>query len=156
METSLQDIEPKEIKDFFKHICFVINEYKERENARGELNGQIRKIREAPKKWIFEREVKGLHEKVDKVLSTEKKLSGSRDYAKLISNLNDKIGFLEGQLAKVREERDEALFENRARISEIHDSVSHIKSRMYKFIKAKEERDKRLKELEKKIKRVAG
>lgn len=154
MEASLQNIGPGQIKDFFKHVCFVINEHKEKEKAREDLHKQIRKIREAPKKWIFEKEVKGLHEKVGNVLATEKKLLAYKDDAKLIKRLKDKVNFLEGQLAKAKAERDEALFENRERANEIQDSLRYIKSRMHRFIRAKEERDKRLKELEKKVERV--
>lgn len=154
MESSLENIKPEEINDFFKHICFVINENKEREEARKELHKQINKIKEAPKKWIFEKEVKGLHEKFDKVLSTEKKLLGYKDESKLISQLKEKMQFLEQQLATVKRERDEALFVNKEKMNEIQDSINLIKSRMYKFVRAKEERDKRLRELEKKVKKV--
>jgi len=155
MITSLQNIGPEEIQDFFKHICFVVNEHKERENAREELHKQIKKIKTAPKKWIFEKEVKGLHEKVGKVLTAEKKLLSYKDDTRLINQLNDKIKFLEGQLARVKGEKDEALFENRGKIEEIQGSIGDIKSRMHTFIRAKEERDKRLTELEKKVKIVA-
>lgn len=155
MITSLQDIEPEEIKDFFKHICIVVDEHKEREKAREELHKQIKKIKTAPKKWIFEKEVKGLQKTVDNVLHTETKLLKYKDDTKLINKLNDKIKFLEGHLVKIKGEKDKALFENRQQISEIQNYINHIKSRMYIFIRAKEKRDKRLKELEKRIEKVA-
>lgn len=154
MESFLQDIKPEEINDFFKHICFVINENKERQKAREELHKQIKKIKTSPKKWIFEKEVKGLHEKVGKVLDTEKKLLGYKNDTKLIKQLNDKTMFLEQQLSKAKNERDKALFENRQQIGELKDSLSYIRSRIYSFIRAKEERGKRLKELEKRVKTV--
>ena len=93
MGTSLQNIEPNELKDFFRHICLVINEHKQREDARKDLHRQIKKIREAPKKWIFEKEVKGLNEKFEKVLDTEKRLLNYKDESKLINQLTDKIKF---------------------------------------------------------------
>ena len=116
---------------------------------------QIEKIKEAPKKWVLEEEVRGLHKKVGKVLDTEKKLLGYKDDARLVNKLNEKIKYLEGQFAKMKGERDKALFENREKIGEVHSSMRNIKSRVHIFIKAKEKRDKRLKELEKKVKKVA-
>ncbi|MBL7054405.1 hypothetical protein ISS05_01455 [Candidatus Woesearchaeota archaeon] len=155
METSLQDIKPDEIRDFFKHICFVISEYEERNKARMELKKHIERIKTAPKKWILHQEIKNLHEKVGEVIDKEKKLLGYGDDTKLINQLNDKLSFLEAQLSKARMERNKALFENREAISEIHDSVRQIKSRMHTFITAKEERDKRFKELEKKVEKTS-
>jgi hypothetical protein len=154
MQTSLHDIEAEEIEDFFKHICLAINEHKQNEEAKKDLEMQIKKIREAPKRWILEKEIKGLDEKFDRVLATEKKLSDYRDYDKLVKHLMNKISFLEGQLGRVKKERDAALSENRKRISEIKDYIKHIRSRMEIFLKAKEERDRRLEELENKVDRV--
>lgn len=156
METSLQNINPEEINDFFKHICFVINEHKEGEEAIRELHNQIKKIKTAPKKWIFEKEVDGLHDKIDKVVIAKKNLFAYKDNAKLISQLNDKINFLEEQFDKVKTERDNVLLENREKINEIQDSLKYMRSRISEFSRAKEERDKKLRELEKRAKKVVS
>ncbi len=155
MENSLKHADLDGVEIFFRHICLAVNKHRELEKARAELHKQIEKIKEAPKKWILEEEVKGLHKKVGKVLDTEKKLLGYKDDARLVNKLNEKIKHLEGQFAKMKGERDKALFENREKIGEVHNSMRNIKSRVHIFIKAKEERDKRLKELEKKVKKVA-
>ena len=155
METSLKHVDLNGVETFFRNICLVIKEHKEMEKARAELHKQIQKIKEAPKKWIFEEEVEGLHKKVSKVLDTEKKLLGYKDDTELINKLNAKIKSLEEQFAKMKAERNEALFENRGKINEVHTSMRNIKSKVHTFIKAKEERDERLKELEKRVKKVA-
>ncbi|GAJ12879.1 unnamed protein product, partial [marine sediment metagenome] len=113
---TLQNIEPEEVQDFFKHICLVINEHKEREKAKDELKKQIKKIKTAPKKWILDKEVNELHKTVGNVLHTETKLLKYKDDTKLIKKLNGKIKFLEGRLAKIKREKDKALFENRQQI----------------------------------------
>ena len=147
MENSLKHADLDGVEIFFMHICSFINKHKEREKARGELHKQIEKIKDAPKKWILEEEVKGLHKKVGKVLDTEKKLLGHKDDSQLVNKLNEKIKHLEQQFAKMKDERDKALLEKKEKISEAHSSIQEIKSRVHTFIKAKEERDKRLKEL---------
>ena len=155
MELSLKHADLDGVETFFRHICLAINKHGEREKARAELHRQIEKIRDAPKKWILEEEVKGLHKKFGEVLNTEKKLLGYKDDTHLINRLNEKIKHHEGQLAEMKSERNKALFENRELIKEAHNSMRNIKSRVHTFIKAKEERDKRLKELEKKVNKVA-
>jgi len=155
MELSLKHADLDGVETFFRSICLAVNKHEEREKARAELHRQIEKIKDAPKRWILEEEIEGLHKKFGEVLDTEKKLLGYKDDTQLINKLNEKIKHLEGQLAEMKSERNKVLFENREMIKEAHNSMKNIKSRVHTFIKAKEERDKRLIELEKKIKKVA-
>jgi vacuolar-type H+-ATPase subunit I/STV1 len=154
MTDSLQGISPEEIKEFFKHICFVVRNQKEREEARREMHKQIMKIKTAPKKWILDKEIGKLHKTVENVVDAETKLPKYKDNAVLLRHLSDKVRFLETQLAKVRKEKEEAVLENRRKIEEIKASVEQIRARMFDVIKAKEERDRRIRELEKKAKKI--
>ena len=137
MESSLQNLDKEEVKEFFKHACFVINNNKKKENAEQELYRQINKIKNAPKRWILEKEIKGLHEKIGKVLSAEKQLLGYDNESTVVRQLNSTIKLLEKQMAIAREEKDKALTENRQRINEIYNSISNIKSRISEISKKK-------------------
>ena len=153
MENSLKHADLDGVEIFFMHICSFINKHKEREKARGELHKQIEKIKDAPKKWILEEEVKGLHKKVGKVLDTEKKLLGHKDDSQLVNKLNEKIKHLEGQFAKMKDERGKALLEKGEKddsqlVNKLNEKIKHLEQQ---FAKMKDERDKALLEKKEKI-----
>ncbi len=154
MESSLQNANLKGITNFFKQVCIVINDHEERTGARKEMYSQIKKVKTAPKKWILDKEANKIHKTVDNVLDTERRLFKYGDDPRLVGKLNDKIDFLEERLSNVKIERDKAVFENREKIREIQSSIRHTKEKISLFIKAKEKRDKKLKELEKRIRKA--
>ncbi len=156
MPSSLENINPEYLKGFLKHISIINNEIKSRRQAHHELRRQIDKVKAAPKKWIRDKEVKELQNKVNDVIEKEKNLLRYEDDKKTIDRLLDKIKLLESELAVVKRQRDEAISENEKEILALRKSLSSIRSRMSAFIKAKEERDKRLRYLEQKIQKVTS
>lgn len=155
MENSLENLEPNEVKEFFRHLCIYVNDFKERDKARYELSKQIDRVRDAPKKWIFDKEMKELNHKIDSVVKVERDINRYRDDKKVIENLLEKNKHLQRNLAIIKKQRDNAVGHNRLEIEKIKDSIMIIKDRMGVYLEAKEERDNRLQELESKVVRVA-
>lgn len=156
METydPLKTIKPRQIEDFFRHVCFVINDHKEKEIAHKDLNKQIKNIKQAPKKWIRDQEVDKLHTKVGKVLNAEKKILGFKDDQEIVKQLQQKIAFLEDQLDDTRKERDKAVVENKEKISELKGSLENVKGMLKNMVNAKRNKEKRLREVEEKVNKI--
>lgn len=155
MESSLESIRPEKIEKFLRSICRYSSESRARNQARNELSAQIHKIRHAPKKWIFNREVDNLKEKVSKVVDVEKSLLKYSDSTRTIESLLGKINFLESELKNAKKERDLAVYQGRQELDSLKSAMSRLKSRVEIYLRAKEKRDQRLKDLEKKVKTIA-
>lgn len=155
MENSLEKIRPEHISEFYRHICLAVKKKDQKKEARKELDYHLDQIKQAPKKWILHEKVKELPKKVDKIVNTEKESLGYENQEKVIQQLQEKINYLEGKLSKVKEQRDSAIFENKQQIQQVRSYLSRMRTRMEVFFKAKEKRDKRIKELEQKVIRTA-
>lgn len=155
IQDSLQTIKPEQVQDFFKHVCLAYKANDELLESRQELQRQIQKVKQAPKKWMLHKEVEELPKKVENVVKKEKRyIEYSNDLMELDS-LKQKIKHLESELYRVKEEKKKVITENREQIKNIKEYIVKIKSRMDLFMKAKEHRDRRFKELERKVVRSA-
>lgn len=135
MEETSEKINPKRLKSFVKHLCILAKKHKDREKARIELQQQIQRLKRfSSKKREMDEELKELNRKISLVLEKEIQLLGiergeGADSKKLMRNVG----------------------ENRERIRQIYNSINDIKSRLEEYINFKTEREKRIDELEKKI-----
>ena len=112
---SLDNINPSNLKNFFKELCIVNDRYAGRELAAYNMNlefGQLKKY-------------KSSH------ITTENMLSL-------------KIQKLEEELQQTREEKNRALGENRNRINELNDALVSIKTVMRELLEAKKQRIRHL------------
>lgn len=155
MENSLYNISPEHISEFYKNICLAVKKKGLKKEARKEFDYHLDQIRQAPKKWILNEKIRELPRKVDKIVYAEKESLGFENQDELINQLQEKINYLEDQLSKVKEQRDSAIFENKQQIQQVRSYLSKMRTRMEVFFKAKEKRDKRIKELEQKVIRTA-
>ena len=112
---SLDDINPSNLKNFFKELCIVNDRY-----AGRELAVYDRKI-----EFVQLKKYKSSH------ITTEKMLSS-------------KIQKLEEELQQTREEKNRALGENRNRINELNDALVSIKTLIHEMLEAKKQRIKHL------------
>lgn len=135
MEEASEKINPKRLKSFVKHICILTKKHKDREKARIELQQQIQKLKRfSSKKREMDEELKELNRKISLVLEKEIQLLGIRQ-----------------QESAASKELMNKVLENRDRIKEINNSISEIKRRLEGYIQTKTERERKIEELENKI-----
>lgn len=154
MNHKLDSINPEEVTNFLSHIGNVINEHQERHEVRKELDHHIKKIKSAPKKWIFNKEVNNLSKKIDKVINIEKKYMDKSTTSNLIRHLNQKIDLLQKQVGKLTKEKQDVIKSNKSEIENLRKILLDIRSKMVHYIKAKEHIDERNRIIEEKIKKV--
>jgi len=139
-EESSQSISQKRLKGFVRNLCIVAKKHKDREEARAGLQGQIKRLKRfSSKKKEMDEELRELDRKVSLVLEKEKGLSG----------VNKGESAASKRLMK-------NVIENKDRIKQMNDSISDIKQRMEEYINFKTARNKKIQELEKKIRTKSG
>lgn len=129
-------INPERLKSFVRNVCIVAKKHKEREEARAELEEQLRRLKRfSSKKKEMDEELKELNRKISLVLEKEVRL----------------LGIERGEGAVSRElMRNVAA--NGYKMGLINNSIKDIKAKLDKYIQMKTERERRVKELEKRIK----
>ena len=128
MEHALEHINPSQIKDFFRSLCLVSNRYKKKEHP------------------VYET-LKHLEKKHFKTLEKKSEAAIEKD-------LEVKINRLERELHQTKKERDKAVGENREQIHELNVSLLSIKTRMNEILEYKRQRERRIRELERKIRKT--
>ena len=150
-------IHPSELKHFFRHVCMIGREHSEREEAREELNNQVKKIKKIflsrnANKGDIEQELGQLNSKIDLVLKKESKLlKYTRVDENTVRHLTGKIKTLEEDLFITKREKDKAMISNKDEIKGITDVIVQMRSKMHQILKEKRYRQDRIKELEEKI-----
>ena len=155
---SSEHIDPAALKEFVRHVCIVIKKHHEREEARTGLERQIKKVKtislaKNPKRWLIEKELKVLNNKISLALEKESKLlgMGEKDSA-VILELKNKIQQLERELIEKERSETEGLTKNKEKIEEMDYTLKALKSKIEEIAVVKVEREKRIKELERRIK----
>ncbi|MBN4049132.1 hypothetical protein JYT91_00775 [archaeon AH-315-M20] len=121
----LEHINPSQVKNFFRSLCVVSNRYAHKEQAVSHRH--ITKLKKHPK--IKESE------------------------AVIEKELEVKINQLEQELHQTKQERDKAVDENKKQIHELNVALLSIKTRMNEILEHKKEREKIVRELERKIRK---
>ena len=137
MSESSKGIHPERLKSFVRHVCIVAKKHRDREKARSELQGQIKRL---------------------KRFSSKKK---EMEMDEELKELNRKISFVlekEAQLLRIGKEESAAskdlmynVVNNRDKINQMNESIRDIKERLKDYIELKTEREKKINKLEKKI-----
>lgn len=136
------------LKRFLKHLFIVSKKYRESELAKKGLEKQIKKVKtipfKNPKRWLVEKELKILESRINNVLSKEAEVLklGKEESCRSIE-LNSRIEELERQLRrsiKIGEEDKE-------KIAQLSLSLDEMKQSLGDRL----EREKRIKELEKRV-----
>lgn len=137
---SSQKINPRRLKSFVRHICVIAKKHKEREEARAELQNQLKRLKRfSSKKMGMDDELKELDRKISLVLEKEMELLGIR----------------QGE-SGVSKELMNRVLDNRERIRSINYSINEIRERLEDYIRMKTERERRINELEEKIRAKVG
>lgn len=148
---SSERINPEGLKKFVRHLCVVSKKYDDRESARKGLKTQIKKVKtislaKNPKRWLVEKELKALNDKISLVLEKESKLLGieEKDSA-LIAELQNKIQRLESEIVGRERSGEE-------KIKEMSDALTALREKVKQVAELKTGREQRIKELERRIK----
>lgn len=137
---SSQGIHPERFKSFVRHVCVVAKRHRDREEARAELQNQIKRLKRfSSKKREMDEELRELDRKISLVLEKEIQLLG--------------IGKEESAASK---ELMQDVAENRERARQISNSINEIRSKLDSYINMKMGREKRIAELECKIRARAA
>jgi predicted nucleic acid-binding Zn-ribbon protein len=129
-EDSSQKIDKRRLKSFVRHLCFIAKKHKDKEEAKGELEKQIKKIKQfTSKKKGIDKELKELNRKIALVLEKEMQLLGSSATKTLKSNVTH----------------------NNEEIKKMSDSMNSLKLKMENYMDFKTKRDRKIINLEKKI-----
>lgn len=149
----LEHISPSHVKRFFASLCAVSGRYEKKLHAIKDLDNQLEKIKKYSKGKLDAGDIPRLKSKINEVLESEKKILGhTRAETAKEKGLLEKIDELEHELQQAKQERDNAIEQNRKQIHELNDALLSIKMRMENLIEHKKEREERIMELEKKIK----
>ena len=155
---SLEQINPSQIRNFFVSLCAASSRYEKRQKAMLDLDKHMEKLQKHPKfkNLLNSNDISQLKSKINEVLGSERKILGNKKLMNAKENeLIGKINSLERELEQARLERDSALEENKQKIHELNIGLLSVKTRMEKLIEHKREREKRIRELEKKINKKA-
>ena len=122
-----------------------------------ELDRQLGKLRKTHvgRSLPRDKDISTIKAQVSEILDSERKIAGSRKRnTGHERELLQKIENLENELKIVKGERDEAVELNKERIHELTATLLSVKTRINTFAERKEERERRIKELESKIKKT--
>ena len=144
-------IDSKQAKHFFKKLAVVSLRYRKRQNAVGELNKHINRIKEQSTKKKFQEDMDMLHSKIKEVVKSEKGVRYMHEQNSNEVKLRKQLQELEMQLEYERAAKERALEINRKRIDQITKAVLLLKDHMQSLMQEKEKKTKRKAELEKKI-----
>lgn len=137
---SSKRIHPRKLKAFVRHICVMAKRHKDREDARSELQIQLKSLKRfSSKKKEMDQELRELDRKISLVLDSERKLLGTQEKESAASrDLMNKV------------------VENKKKIDQINNSLNDIKERLIDYKKIKSKREKIISDLDKKIKSKVG
>jgi len=130
MEYSFEHLDNSQVKRFLKQLCVVINRPKQSHHV---VSKPIVKSNLSKKPDLKQTKELIYHD------------------PRVEDEFKTRIHFLEEALEKTKQERDNALEENKIQIRELNLALLSIRTRMSEFIKAKNEREKRVEYLEKRI-----
>ena len=148
----LEQINHSQIKDFFTNLCIVSSRYEKKHHAIKDLDKQLEKIQKYSKGKLDTDDIPRLKSKINEVIESERRiLRRNQQESAGKTESAGRIHQLEHELEQVKIERDRALEENKEKIHELNIALLSIKTRMENLIEHKREREKRIRELEKKI-----
>jgi chromosome segregation ATPase len=139
MTDNSDGIHPRRLKSFVRHLCLISKKHKDRENALLDLRKQIAKIKKVSSKKDITGEMNELDSRIALVLEKERQLLGVKQEEHASSRI---------LRSNVRD--------NEEKIIQINNSLADIRKKLYGYIEAKTKREKRIDELEKRIRAKAN
>ncbi len=131
----ISKLDPNSLKSFVRHVCVIAKKHKDREIARSDMYKQMQKLKKfSSKKKEMDEELKELNSKISLVLEKEAQLLGTK----------------QGESAASKELIEKTM-ENKAKIEQIYNLINEVNERVRNYTEIKTERERKIKELEKKI-----
>ena len=139
MNDNSEGIHPRRLKSFVRHLCVISKKHKDRENDLVNLKKQIDKIKKTSSKKDMNNEMEKLDAQISLVLEKERVLSGVKhgEHASsktLMSNVE----------------------KNKEKIDQINGSLVDIRKKLHGYMQVKTERERKIDELEKRIRAKAN
>ena len=133
---SLEHINPSAVKHFFGKLCLVTGRYAKKHHAVNHLQKHLDQIKKhTVGKKLHPKYVSELNLRINDVLDAERKISSSGTAETFLEKeLSLKVEELEQELRNTRRERDNAIGENKEKISEVSTALLSIKTRLSNLI----------------------
>ena len=147
------------LKAFIKSVAVSQRKIKEREMAREELKKHIEKVQKLagqgkPAADSLRKHVYDIENKVNTLLQKEAKLFRSSAYEeKTVAELQRKIKMLEEQIILKDTDNENLIRYNKDNINELARTIDALKQKISSYVGEKGERDRRMAELEDRIKK---
>jgi chromosome segregation ATPase len=147
------------LKAFMRSVAASQKKIKEKEIARQNLRKHIEKlqkiaVKKYPSQVNLRENLAEVENKVNDVIQKEAKLYRTSLYEeKTVSELRKRVAELEKQLAVKDAEKQNMIRFNRENIKDMADTIGQLKQRMGSYLDSKAERDRKMAELEDRIKR---
>lgn len=147
------------LKAFIRSIAISQKKIKEREMAREELKKHIEKVKKLagqgkPAMDSLRKHVYDIESKVNTLLQKEAKLFRSSAYeGRNVAEMQRKIKMLEEQIILKDTENENLIKYNKDNINELARTIDTLKQRINNYMGDKEDRDRRVAELEDRIRK---
>ena len=135
MQQTSQKLDPARLKSFVRNVCIVAKKHKDREDAHSDLQKHIRGLKKfSSKKKEMDKQLKDLNSKVSLVLEKERQL----------------LGVEQGESYALKDIMDN-MTANKWKMEQMKASINDLKAKLNEYIEIKTAREKRINELEAKI-----
>ncbi|MBW2980969.1 hypothetical protein KY360_06135 [Candidatus Woesearchaeota archaeon] len=150
-------VTPAAFKKFLKQLIIISKKQKIKIRAEEALSKHLEKLKKTPAGKLdpkkLKRSLKRLDDKLGAVLDAEKKLAAvGREDPEIVKMLKDEIIGLKDKLRAVEQERNKYVFVHKKTVEGLSKEVSDLKGKVGTYAERKIDRQRRIKELEEKIK----
>lgn len=154
----VENLSERSLKNFMKHILSVTKKEEDRRKAREALSKHLQKIKKEARskkkgKDTLNSHLVELENKVQDLLDKESKLLRSQEYEnKIIHELRKKVEILEEELLQKSVENQNLMNVNRDNIQTMQISINSLRQKLKEYIGERTGRERKMQELENKIK----
>lgn len=135
----ISKLDPNRLKRFVRHVCLIAKKHKDRETARTEMYKQMQRLKKfSSKKKEMDEELKELDRKISLVLEKDAQLLRTKQQ--------------ESTASKALVEQS---MENKAKIEQMYNLINELNEKVKTYSKIKTERERKINELEKRIRAKA-
>ncbi|MBW2992615.1 hypothetical protein KY345_05350 [Candidatus Woesearchaeota archaeon] len=155
----LTKVDTKRLRGFMRGMVTAERKIKEKELAREDLKKHIAKVKKLaagkrPSLGAIKKHISEIEDKVNNVLQKEAKLLRSSAYEnKTIVDLRKRIKELEEEISLKELHNKNLLKLNEDNINKLSETIDALQKKIESYISTKTERERRMKELEDKIRR---
>ncbi len=143
---------PKQGRRFLKKLCIVTSRYAKRQGAAQKLDEHLKKLKKHSNRKEYHEDLSQLRSKISEFVQVERKMR----YRTQGDSINEKslqarLAALESELLKTRQEKENAVHENRKRIDDVAFMLVSLKKQIDRLSREHHHREQRKHHLENKI-----